>query len=449
MASSNYTIDTTAIANQLKRVYGNMITELFARHDMTYNQFAKTNRRAAYKPAGAGYYFAVGQEDIQSVGARDEGVYMPEPLQRRTVQGVITPKAIYATLRMSGLAMSAGKGNVAAFVDAQGDATMSVYKSLVVDLNRQCWGDGHGALATLSAAGTTSTSATWDLVCDNDTGVRYLRPGMVVDIYTSAGAPIEAACSQRIRSINPVTKTVTMYANANTWRTYHPNATMAAYAASNGASVASGAVIVRQGARDESFATSDTPVEMVGLMGHYDDGTRLATHEGITVATYPEFVANILSNSSVNREISIDLMLAAMDMTNAKSEGGSPDLIRMGLGQRRKYFGLLAPDIRFAPGQLRGGYEQLDFSQNSAVKIVVDPMTQPNKVFFENSTAIKKYELEPIGWGGFDPNKMHWRERYDEANMYLRVYTNLGVEARNALTLLDDLTEPDNSTMPF
>lgn len=449
MSASNYTVDTTAIANQLKRVYGNMITELFARHTMTYNQFDKSPRKASVKPAGAGYYFAVGQEDIQSVGARGEGDYLPEPLSRRTVQGVISPKLIYASLRMSGLAMAAGKENIAAFVDAQGDATMSTYRSLIADLNRQCWGDGHGALATLSAAGSTNTGATWDLECDNDVGTRYLRAGMVVDMYTSAGTPIQAACSQRIKSINPTTKTITMYANANTWRTYHPNSTMAAYAASNGAAVASGAVIVRQGARDDAFATSDTPVEMIGLLGHYDDGTRLAAHEGITVASYPEFVANILGNGGVNREISIDLMLAAMDMTAARSELGAPDLIRMGLGQRRKYFNLLAGDIRFAPGQLRGGYEQLDFSQNTAVKIVVDPITQPNKLFFENSGSIKKYELEPIGWGGFDPNKMHWRERYDEANMFLRVYTNLGVEARNSLTLLDDLTEPDNATMPF
>lgn len=449
MASSNFTIDTTAIANQLKRVYGNMITELFARHTMTYNQFEKTSRRASVKPAGAGYYFGLGQEDIQSVGARAEGVYLPEPLQRRTVQGVIQPKMIYATLRMSGLAMEAGKGNVAAFVDAQGDATMSTYRSLVTDLNRQCWGDGFGALGALSEAGTTLTGSTWDLTLDNDIGTRYLRAGMVVDMYTSGGTPIQAACSQRIKSVNPASKTITMYANANTWRTYHPNSTMAAYSASNSAAVASGAVIVRQGARDTSFATSDTPVEMVGLLGQYDDGTLLATHEGITVASYPEFKANILGNSGVTRELSIDLMLAAMDVTAANSELGRPDLIRLGMGQRRKYFNLLEGDIRFAPGQLRGGYEQLSFSQNGAVAMVVDPMTQPNKMFFENSNSIKKYELTPIGWGGFDPNKMHWRERYDEANMYLRVYTNLGSEARNSLTLLDDLTEPDNSTMPF
>lgn len=448
MASSNFTIDTTAIANQLKRVYGDKLTSLFPRHQMTYNLFAKSPRKASVKPAGAGYYFGLRQSDIESVGARGEGEYLPEPIHGASVQGVISPKLVYGTLRLSGLAIEAGKGNVAAFVDTQAEATMSTYQALITDLNRQCWGDGFGSLATLSTAGSTLTGSTWTLTCDNDVGVRYLRKGMIVDMYTSGGSPIEAACSQRIYSIDPSARTVTMYANANTWRTYHPNSTMRSYAASNGAAVASGAVIVRQGVRDTSFATSDTPVEMVGLLGQYDDGTLLASHEGITVTSYPEFKANILDNSGVNRELSIDLMLAAMDMTSAQC-GMTPNLIRMGLGQRRKYFGLLAPDVRFAPASFRGGYEELSFSQNSAVKIIVDPVTRPNKLFFEVDGAIKKYELKGLSWGGFDPNKMHWRERYDEANMYLSIYTNLGVENRKALTLLDDLEEPAGATMPF
>jgi len=442
------TIDTTAIANQLKRVYGDKLTSLFARHQMTYNLFNQSARSATPRPGGAGYYFGLREADIQSVGARTEGQYLPEPIAGDSAQGVILPKLIYGSLRLSGLAIEAGKGNLAAFVDTQAEATMTTYQALITDLNRQCWGDGFGKLATLSTAGTTLTGSTWTLTCDNDVGVRYLRKGMVVDMYTTAGTPIQAACNQRISSVDSVNRQIVMLANANTWRTYHPDSTMAAYAAANSAAVATGAHIVRQGAREVAFATTDTPIEMVGLLGQYDDGTLLATHENITITANPSFKANVMDNSAVNRELSIDLMLSAMDMTNAQA-GMAPNLIRMGLGQRRKYFSLLAPDVRFAPASFRGGYEQLDFSQNSAVKIVVDPVTQPNRLFFEVDGAIKKYELKKLGWGGFDPNKMHWRERYDEANMYLSVYTNLGVENRVALTLLNDLSEPAGITMPF
>ena len=438
------TIDTTALASQFKRVYGEKITDLFARATMTYNQFAKSSRKASVRPAGAGYYFSLRQGDIESVGGRAQGALLPEPLIGDGVQGIITPKLIYAVLRMAGLAIEAGKGDIAAFVDAQGDATMNAYNALINDLNRQCHGDGYGLLGTTSASATLATGSTWTATFDNDRGVRYMKKGMICDFYNGAAID-QTASSVRISSIDPTTKTVTFEAGANSYRAYHPLTAAQSYS-NTATAIASGSFLVRYGARLASHATTNASYEIMGLNGMYDDGTLLETFEGVTVASDPEFKANILDNSAVNRELSVDLMLAAMDMTAARSTA-AVDTIRMGLGQRRKYFGLLSPDIRFVPGKLVGGYEQLAFSQNAAVKIVVDPVTQPNRLYFEPDSIIKKYELTPIGWGGFDPNKMHWRQDYDEATMYLRTYLNLGCENRPALTLLDDLVEP--SSMPF
>ena len=437
-------LDTSALAYQFKRVYGDMITDLFARHTMTYNQFEKSPRQAKVRPGGAGYYFAIRQGDVEGIGGRAENALLPEPLAGDGTQGVITPRLIYAVIRMSGLAIEAGKGDVEAFVNTQADATMNAYKSLVNDLNRQCHGDGFGLLGTTSAKTTPSTSATWTATFDNDRGVRYMKKGMICDFFQSTTMDASAS-SVRISAVNPITKVVTFEKAANAYRAYHPSSTAQAY--SNAASsIASGSYLVRYGARATTHATSNAHYELTGLNGMYDDGTLISAFEGVTVASDPEFKANILSNSSVLRELTIDLMLAAMDMTAARSNS-TVEVIRMGLGQRRKYFGLLAPDIRFAPAELKGGYETLKFSQNAAVELLVDPVTQPNRLYFEPRSAIKKYELTPIGWGGFDANKMHWRENYDQATMFLRTYTDLGVEERNALTLLDDLTEPEH--MPF
>jgi hypothetical protein len=437
-------IDTTALAYQFKRVYGQTITDLYARHTMTFNQFEMSSREAKVSPAGAGYYFPVRQADIESIGGRAEGAKLPEPLPGDGVQGVITPKLIYAVVRMSGLAIEAGKGDLAAFVDAQGDATMNAYKALVNDLNRQCWADGYGLLGTLSTTATPSTTTTWTATFDDDRGVRYMKKGMICDFYNSTAID-QTASSVRISSINPNTKVVTFESGDDLYRAYHPVTAAQSYSNGTG-TIANGSFLVRYGARLATHATSNASYELTGLNAMYDDGTLMATFEGITVASDPEFKANLMANSSVNRELSIDLMLAAMDMTAARSNSQA-NIIRMGLGQRRKYYGLLEGDIRFTPGTLLGGYEKLQFSQNGAVSIIVDPHTQPNRLYFEPEGAVKRYELTPIGWGGFDPNKMHWREDYDEATMFLRTYTNLGVEERNALTLLDDLTEP--TSMPF
>lgn len=433
------TLDTSALAYQFKQTYGDKITDLFARHKMTYNQFDKSPRKAKIRPGGTGFYFSTRQGDVEGVGGRAENALLPEPLAGDGVQGIITPRQVYAVIRMSGLAIEAGKGDLHAFVDAQSDATMNAYKSLVNDLNRQCHADGYGLLGTTSAAATPATGATWTAAFANDRGVRYMKKGMICDFYNSTAID-QSASSVRISSINPVTQVVTFEAAADAYREYHPLTAAQSYS-NAAAAIASGSFLVRYGARLATHATTNAFYEIMGLNGMYDDGTLLAQFEGVTVASDPEFKANIMSNSSVNRELSIDLMLAAMDMSAARSHS-QIDLIRMGLGQRRKYFGLLSPDVRYSPQVLKGGYETLAFSQNAAVEILVDPVTQPNRLYFEPKTAIKKYELTPIGWGGFDANKMHWRQDYDQTTMFLRTYTNLGVEERQALTLVDDLAEP-------
>jgi hypothetical protein len=130
-----------------------------------------------------------------------------------------------------------------------------------------------------------------------------------------------------------------------------------------------------------------------------------------------------------------------MDLTSTRSDQ-TVEMILAGLGQRRKYFALLANDVRYVPGTFVGGYETLSFTQNGQVTMKFDPHAQPNKMLFLPADGVKKYELTPIGWGGMDGQKMHWRDNYDQATMFLRTYTNLGVEKRNALTMLSDLTEP-------
>jgi len=438
-------LDTTALAYQFKRSYGKLITDLFARHTMTYNQFDASPRKAEIRPGGTGYFFSTRQGDVEGVGGRIQGAPLPEPMTGDGVQGQITPRLIYSVIRMDGLAMEAGKSDNHAFVNAQADATMNAYNSLVDDLNRQCHGDGWGLLGTSSADATPATGATWTAAFDNDRGTRYMKKGMVCDYYVGTALDVTAS-AVRISSINPITKVVTFEAvgtDGKNYRDYHPITVAQSYTKTT-ATVTEGSFLVRYGARLAAHLTTGTSRELTGLEGIYDDGTLLASFEGITVANDPEFKANIMSNSDVNRELSIDLMLAAMDMSAARSHT-QVDCIRMGMGQRRKYFALLSPDIRFAPKNLQGGYETLSFSQNAAVDMVIDPKTQPNVIYFEPKKCIKKYELTPIGWGGFDPNKMHWRSGYDQADMFLRTYTNLGVEERQALTKVSDLTEPANA----
>lgn len=430
--------DLTSITDTLKLVYGEGITNQFYDETLTYHQFPKSNR----SPKGLGYEFGIRYDRAQGVGARRESELLPDPLVGKFDKGRISPKYIYGTLRMTGPAIEAAKGDVAAFVDGLADSVDDIYQSLIVDMNRQAWGDGFGLLGTLTAASDTLTTsgADWTVTCNNDAGVDLMYAGMVVDFFAAGTAVDESSVASRIASVDRTNKTMEMEANAGVYKANHPITAFQSYTIV-AETVPSAAQICRIGAREASHATTNTSVEMTGLEGIYDDGTLLATFENITVASNPKWKGNALGNSSVNRELSIDLMLQALDLSRTVA-GAHPRTIRCGLGQRRKYANLLLPDVRFAPTELKGGYETLTFQGgDGSVKMVIDPVAPKNKMFFEPDGCIQKYEMTSIGWGDLD-QQMHQRAGYDEWDQFLRIYTQLGTEQRNKLVLLKDLVEP-------
>lgn len=427
--------DLTAITDTLKYVYGAGIENQFADEQLTYHQFPVSDR----KPKGLGYEFSIRYARSQGVGARAESSPLPDPLAGKYDKGLINPRYIYGNLRLTGPMIETAKGDVAAFVDGLSDSVDDIYQALVNDLNRQAWGDGFGLLATTSAVATPATTA-WGVTCDNNMGVQRIIEGMIVDFYASNGAIDVSIAAQRVASIDPVTKIITMEAIQQGFLANHPIVAARSYTAATG-TVPAASQIVRYGARDAAFATTDTPIEITGMDGIFDDGTLLAAFENITVASYPRWKAGILGNSSVDRELSIDLLLQAVDVMRVRA-GKKPAVMRMGLGQRRKYFNLLAPDVRYAPATFKGGFEQLTFAAgDGTVRMVIDPMATPGKIFLHPEGAIQKYELTPLGWGNLD-QQIHQRSGYDEWDQFLRIYTQLGTENRAQLVLLKDLVEP-------
>jgi hypothetical protein len=432
-----------SLAEILKNVYGEGLRNQFNDEKITYNQFPMSDR----KPGGNGYIFGVRYARAQGTGGRGESTKLPTPLTGIKDQGKITPVYLYGSMRITGPAIEMAKGNTAAFVDSLSDEIDDIYQS-IVDMNRQCHWDGFGQLGRLSHAATYPGSAsTWQGSFSNDIGTMYFTEGQLVDLYVTSGvshAGSDTTTSPvgcRIAAITPSTNTVTFELASSAYITDHPF--MSSYINTTAMSLAAGVMALKSGTRAATGWTSTgTKYELTGLEGIFDDGTNCAVFENITVASNPKWSANVIGNSSVNRELSIDLMLNACDLTRTRS-GLNVKTIRMGLGQRRKYANLLLPDVRFAPTVLKGGYETLSFSGgDGSLTIMVDPLQQPNKIYFEPDGIIQKYELTPLGWGNLDGSQMHQRSGYDEWDAFLRIYSQLGVEQRNCLTVLKDLVAP-------
>jgi hypothetical protein len=425
----------------LKNVYGEGLKNQFNDEKLTYNQFPQSERR----PGGKGYVFGIRYARAQGTGGRAESAKLPDPLTGIKDQGTINPRYVYGSLRITGPAIEAAKSNSEAFVNSLSDEIDDIYQSIVVDMNRQCHWDGFGQIGRLSVGATYPGNATWAATFDNDIGITYFQEGQMIDFYISVGTTIASGSASapvgcRVLAITPSTKVVVFEAPAAVYIANHPY--FSAYTNTAATTITNGAIAVKMGARGVTHASTDTPVEFTGLDGIYDDGTALAAFEGITVASNPRWAANIIANAGVNRELSIDLMLNAVDLVRIRS-GLNVSKIRMGLGQRRKYANLLLPDVRFAPTVLKGGYETLTFSGgDGSLEMVIDPRTQPGRIYFEPDGVIQKYELASLGWGNLDGSQLHQRVGYDEWDAFLRLYGNLGCEQRNCLSMLKDLVEP-------
>ena len=435
-------VDYTDISNLtdiLKNVYDTGLKNQFADEKTTYNLFPKSDRQ----PRGLGYIFGLRYARVQSTGGRAESTKLPDPMTGKKDQGKINPRYLYGTLRLTGPSMEAAKGDMASFVNGLADEMDDLYQSMVVDLNRQSNSDGFGKVGVVSASFAPSTTTYFNVTFDNDLGIQMMQEGMLIDFYDSTGAAYDASCcGQRIRTITPSTKVVQFEASGSTWLTNHPDSTISGGTTNTTAPVPTASIAVKMGAREAAHATTDAPTDITGLDGIFDNGTLLTSFENITVSTNPKWAANRMTNSSVNRELEVDLMLNALDLTRVRS-GMTANTIHCGIGQRRKYANLLLPDVRYAPTQLKGGYEVLTFSGgDGSVKIIVDSMAQPNKMRFYPDGVIEKFEMTPLGWGNLDGSQMHRRSGYDEWDLFLRLYTNLGCEQRNCLTSLEDLVEP-------
>jgi hypothetical protein len=431
--------DMTALTDMLKEVYGTGLQQQFNDEMISFNTLEKAD--AKYDLRGKGFTFGARVSRAQgSIGGRKESEMLPAPTPGKQDNGKITPTYQYGRLRITGPMLEAAKGDAAAFVDGLDDGISDVYEALKWDCERQFHGDGFGLLATVAAASTaTPATSTWTVTVTSTKGVQYLRPGMIVDFFQSTAIDADTV-AQRVLSLDAANNQIKFEGFSQDYVAYHPIAAVRSYT-NDTDTVAAASLIVTMGARETTHATTNTAREMTGIEGQYDDGTLLASFENITVSGNEWWKANILSNSGTARELTEDLMIQAYDLGRIQG-GAKPNRIRMGLGQQRKYFALHSPDVRFQPQVVKGGFKTLQFAAGDGdCDILIDPLTQPGKMYFEPRGIIKKYIQRELDWMKMD-QMMHWVSGYDQWDMALAMYGNIGCEQRNCLTKITDLKEP-------
>jgi hypothetical protein len=403
--------DLTSLGELLKEVYDPIIAEQQNLEPFTWREF---DENEGDELGGKGWVFDTKQGGNQEgIGARIEKATLPTAGHQRWEQGLVVPKYHYGTFELTGQIIMAAQKNVQAFANARTDEMESLTKDVIKDLNRVIYGDGTGVLCTVKSDEASSQFDTADGM--------YLRLNQVFTCYTAGtDTVVDTAAGLTITALTPQAD--------GDMRVTYSGADKTLVATNE---------IVRTGLRADGTAGAiDTEID--GFKVAIDDGTVATTYHGISRTTYPLWSGNVLDNAGTNRNISLDLHQQAEDAI-VEMGGMRPDWMRMNLGQRRKFFDLVAPDRRFDSTTFDAGFERLSYN---GIQITVDIDHPKNEITYITKSKFKKYTLRPLGILDLDGQTLRQVVGQDLWRGHLGLYANFCTKRPNCHARIIDLQEP-------
>ena len=398
----------TSLAGALKRVYDKKAEVVQNLKHRAIDEIAKSLEK--YNAGGEGFFGAINDYGNESVGAINETEAFRTIDNEHYQQWKVSPKVLTAPVNISGLVAKAADSDEESFVSAVVDALDKAKERLLKDENRQFFGLGNGLLA--SPTGTAASNVT-SFTVDS---AQYLRPNMVVDIFTSSTKTVDS-----IRILD-VDKTTNIVYFATSLTTGGVNATMQ---------------IVKENIRDS--AASDGK-EAMGLRGIIDDATDLATFQNLDATASRIWRGRRIDASSGN--LTSDLLQRLCDDVQVLS-GETVDTIIMHPVQRRKYLDLVVPQKRYMDDSMDTGFKKLSFN---GIELWLDPDCQAATVYAIKKSFLRKFEVAPLEMGGLEGSDKFLRSSgYDIFEAYWRHYMNFGTSKRNAHGKLVSLAVPSGA----
>ncbi len=292
-------------------------------------------------------------------------------------------------------------------------------KGLVEDLAQalayDMWQDGTGMLGgVVTAAGTPSTS-TFRIPIANC----GIKRGDIIDVTEDGGATTDGGTDLEVASIVPDTDDTTKNL-----------VTLGGGTVLNDANLDTGTIYAfRQGSEDQAI---DGISKIVSASG---------TYLGINRATAANafWKAQSLSNSSVNREVTLELMQEMVDLIERNSPG-TPKLIMCNHAIWRQVAKILVPDKRYGGDmyKLKGWCQAVDFA---GIPVVRDKYCPANKMFFFDLETWKIYHDSEGGFIDEDGLILHRVSGFDQFEAAWRRFLQLVCHDPASNGVIADLSE--------
>ena len=394
----------TTVNAILKEVYEPKIQDQLQHDAVALKRIEKSSDGVVSEVGGKYVTFPLHTRRNSGIGARNELEALPTAGQQGYASARVSLRYLYGLVRLSGQTMELADKNYQAFASALDQEMKGLKDDLLKDQNRQVYGDGSGAVATVATGGTVNNIVTQT--------AQWAQLGMQVDVIdgTTLGNvnPTVKASNRQVTAINMATNTVTIDGAAVT--------------------VAVGDIVVRTGSVNREWS---------GFGSIFKTGT----FQNVDPTIEPSWSPVTDANGGTNRPLSEGLMLLMND--NIRANGGKVTAMFSNLGVRRAYFNLLSQQRRYTnTTKFEGGFSGLAFTTDQGdIPFVVDIDAPKNRVYFINEDEITLYRESDWSFMDRDGSKFQRVIGYDayEATMYQ--YSQMGTHRRNTHGLLTDITE--------
>jgi hypothetical protein len=357
---------------------------------------------------GAKYVtFPVHYKRNSGIGARREMETLPTAGQQGTAAARVGLKYLYGAIQLSGQVLKLADTKYQTFISALELETSRIREDLSVDLNRQVYGTGSGALAV-----TSSTTALNTAVITS--GINNLQLDMVVDIYTAANLAADSTAKATARNVTAIvnngdgTGTVTFDGAAVTFTNLD--------------------VFVRTGSANREWA---------GLGAMVDNNTGV-TYENILPSSVGVWLSEINTTGGAISETAITKMT---DRVNVN--GGKTSLLLTSQGVRRSYANLLMQLRQFVnKTEFAGGFSGLSFTTDRGdIPLVSDKDCPLGTIYGLDESHIKLYRDADWSFMDKDGNMWYRVPTKDGYGATLYQYSELATDRRNAHFKMTGITE--------
>ena len=275
------------------------------------------------------------------VGAGDETGTLPTASSVSYLQFVATLKNLYGQIEISDKAIRASADGQGAFTDLLNSELTDLLNASKFNLGRMLYGDGSGKLATITDVEGKTVDST-----------RNLAPGLLVDVYSAAGALV--ANGLKITDVSYEDGTIEL----SSWPT----------------SLANNAVMYVQGSKNK---------EITGIGSLFSSS---GTLYGLSKSSY-SFLNSYSKTSSTLDEIVIQKVIDKLEMES----GSVIDFIACSAKAKYAFQDYMASYKRNIDiMELNGGYKSLSYN---GIPLVYDRFVPEGQMIFLDTKAFKLQQL--------------------------------------------------------